>query len=318
MNSTEIRETSNDVFKEYTFYIENVKFSIIYDQGSVFTKPSPKEDGYIQLHFHSYYELFYVASGELVIRFEDGDKTFKKDDLIIMSPGINHHTVNSSSGLTRYNINFLIEKTAIKAEFSLYDSIREVLAEEYLHLENSGELRNIIKDVLTYAFHGDKMNICRSFHELIVAVLNKKNTRSAELPNAPISDSSMIRMYKLQQILFHCYAQDISLSDIANKLYLSTRQASRIIKKYYGCTYRELVTRMRMKEAAELLVTTDMSVLEISTKVGYNSIKGFYSAFKKQYACLPTQCRKANGCKDIKNNIPILIPEIDCGNKKEF
>ena len=275
------------------------------DRGTERAGIDPKKESYVQLHFHSYFELFYVNSGNFAIKFEDKEEQFQKDDMIIVAPGINHRTLVPNSGISRYNINFLMEKNSVKTEFSLYDALSKALAQPYLHFNNCPDVRAIIKKTVSSILSADKMNLCLNFHELIVNILNKTDMYAVmPQPVSTLSDSSMLRMYKLQQVIFKCYMQDISLEYIAKKLYLSTRQASRVIQQYYGCTYRELVTKMRMKVAAELLLSTKMTVLEISAQVGYNSIKGFYSAFKKHYNCLPTEYRKAFPDWDRKSAIP--------------
>ena len=301
MKTPEMRDLSPEVFREFKFNIENVKFTILSDRGTERAGIDQKKESYVQLHFHSYFELFYVNSGNFAIKFEDKEEQFQKDDMIIVSPGINHRTLVPNSGISRYNINFLMEKNSVKTEFSLYDALSKALSKPYLHFSNCPDVRAIIKKTVSSILSADKMNLCLNFHELIVNILNKTDMYAVmPQPASILSDSSMLRMYKLQQVIFKCYMQDISLEYIAKKLYLSTRQASRVIQQYYGCTYRELVTKMRMKVAAELLLSTEMTVLEISAHVGYNSIKGFYSAFKKHYNCLPTEYRKAHPDWDKK------------------
>lgn len=305
MKTPEMRDLSPEVFSEFKFHIENVKFTILSDRGTERAGIDPQKESYVQLHFHSYFELFYVNSGNFAIKFEDKEEQFQKDDMIIVSPGINHRTLVPNSGISRYNINFLMEKSSVKTEFSLYDALSKALAQPYLHFSNCPDVRPIIKKTVSSILSADKMNLCLNFHELIVNILSKTDMYAVmPQPASTLSDSSMLRMYKLQQVIFKCYMQDISLEYIAKKLYLSTRQASRVIQQYYGCTYRELVTQMRMKVAAELLLYTEMTVLEISAHVGYNSIKGFYSAFKKHYNCLPTEYRKAHPVWDKKSGIP--------------
>lgn len=225
--------------------------------------------------------------------------------MVIVSPGIKHRTIVPNSGISRYNINFLMEKNSLKTELSFFEALSKALSQPYLHFNNCPDICSIIKKTVSSIMQADKMNLALSFHELIVNILGKTDMYAVmPQPAATLSDSSMLRMYKLQQVIFKCYRQEISLGYIAQKLYLSTRQASRIIRQYYGCTYRELVTGMRMKVAAELLLSTDMTVLEVSAQVGYNSIKGFYSAFKKEYNCLPTEYRREHPDWDKKSSIP--------------
>ncbi len=294
MEHTGLQENKIDSFKEFTFHIGNAKFTVLSDVGTdrVGVVPVSKKK-YDQLHFHTYYELFYVNNGKFTIKFENEDKEFSKDDLIVISPGTNHKTIMINPGTARYNFNFLMEKNSLKTNFSLYDALKSAFAEKCTVISNSFSLRDILKKIVVDIMQGDEVLLSAHFHELAVNILEFLNPPKVQpLTKNTISDSNMIRMYKLQQIIFTSYSQDISLNYIADKLFLSTRQASRIIQQYFGCTYRELVAKMRMKVAVELLENTDMTILEIASQIGYNSIKGFYIYFKKQYNCLPTEYRK--------------------------
>ncbi len=303
LDIAEIGENKMEGFKEFTFHIGNAKFTVLSDKGMDIVGPVVVTKKYDQLHFHTYYELFYVNSGKLTLKFEDGDREFEKDDLIIVSPGTNHKTILVDPGTGRYNLNFLMEKNSLKTNFSMYDALREVFSSDnFTCLSGIYILRDILKKIVVDIMQGDEIMLGMHFHELVANILDKADSpKPASIVNSTISDNNMIRMYKLQQIIFTTYSQDISLSYIAEKLFLSTRQASRIIQQYFGCTYRELVAKMRMKVAVELLENTNMTILEIASQIGYNSIKGFYTYFKKQYNCLPTEYRKRIRLAEDKN-----------------
>ncbi len=279
--------------REFTFNIENAKFTVISDEGLEFLSEDIPEPEYERLHFHAYYELFYINEGQVVIIFENERRKFEKDDFIIVTPEVHHKTVAAEPGTSRYTINFIVEKNSVKSNFSLYDALKNILADEFLCIKDSSELRELIKKVVLDIIQGDEILLGLHFHELVIKLLEKQEYhQSGALANHTLSDSNMIRMYKLQQIIFTSYHQDLSLSEVAEKLFLSVRQVSRIIKQYYGCTYRELMAKTRMKMAAELLEKTNISVLDIAARIGYTSIKGFYTYFKKEFDCLPTEYRK--------------------------
>jgi AraC-like DNA-binding protein len=49
---------------------------------------------------------------------------------------------------------------------------------------------------------------------------------------------------------------------------------------------------LRSSIAAELLLRTEFSISEISTKLGFTSSSDFYRAFRKQYGESPSEYRK--------------------------
>lgn len=283
-------------YKEFVFHIENAKFTVLADQSIQKSGLRIVPTQYKRLHFHSYHEIFFVNSGTLTIQFENSSKTFSKNDLVIIAPGVNHCSMINTDRSNRYNLNFQMEKTALKTGFSLYDAFKTVLMKDCILLADCEKLRPTMENIVLAIIQDNERTLSMHFHQLVITLLEKLEQPAQHAPLTPVlSDSNMIRLYKLQQLMANSYNQDLSLQQIAETLHLSTRQASRIIRLYYGCTYGELVTRLRMRTAADLLLHSDMTILKIASQVGYNSGKGFYTHFKKHFGCLPTEYRKTQG-----------------------
>ena len=84
---------------------------------------------------------------------------------------------------------------------------------------------------------------------------------------------------------------DITISDISVHAGFSTDYFNRIFLSHTGFTVMAYVNYIRTKKAAQLLRTTDKSILEIALAVGYNSHEGFIKAFKKYYGMPPHDYR---------------------------
>lgn len=78
-----------------------------------------------------------------------------------------------------------------------------------------------------------------------------------------------------------------SIFDIPN--YDSVRHA---FKRTFGCSPRELMIRLRMEKARNLLLETNLSVKEISDRIGYNRQHEFYRAFHRYTGVSPSEWRK--------------------------
>jgi len=91
------------------------------------------------------------------------------------------------------------------------------------------------------------------------------------------------------------YHRDLSLDEVARHVYLSPCYFSRLFKQVRGENFIDYLTRMRMEEAKKLLLTTDYSVNEIASRVGYRDARYFGQVFKKQEGCTPTAFRKTGG-----------------------
>lgn len=86
--------------------------------------------------------------------------------------------------------------------------------------------------------------------------------------------------------------ETVSLSNVADKFYLSKQYVSKYIKEKSGMTFCENVQKFRMKKAEKLLLTTNMTVESIASESGYPSVEHFNRKFKKLHGITPVQFRK--------------------------
>ena len=59
-----------------------------------------------------------------------------------------------------------------------------------------------------------------------------------------------------------------------------------------GMTPGEFIKNIRLKEAANLLATTGLTVTEIFYRTGFNNQSYFFREFKKRYECAPNEYRE--------------------------
>lgn len=301
------RRNASDIvsgYKEYVFNIEDARIIMLSDydiQNNVvylsdFTK---------NMHIHTHYEIFYVATGVVTVKFDSGIEEFVKGDVFIIPPRVKHMVLMAEQGSTRYGLSVSFQKNSLKGAASIYDMMENLMTKDtFVVVKDVPVVEDIFKKIAFDEIQRDEMSMSLHIHELFTELLRKSGEESGySVLESKLSDSNMMRLYKLQSMLFGSHARIYSLNDIAEELFLSTRQVSRIIQQYYGCTYRELVATSRIELAAGLLEDTDMNILEVASKAGYNSIKGFYTNFKDRFDCLPSEYRKMKKLEKEKQEI---------------
>jgi len=86
--------------------------------------------------------------------------------------------------------------------------------------------------------------------------------------------------------------QKITIDELALKFHLNTTTLKKTFKQIYGTSIAAHVRKHRMEKAAELLLTTDSSIMSVAASVGYESQSRFTLVFKDEYGILPTEYRK--------------------------
>jgi two-component system, response regulator YesN len=85
------------------------------------------------------------------------------------------------------------------------------------------------------------------------------------------------------------YHKDISLDDVSRKIGISPYYFSKLFKEDMGEGFVEYLTKIRIEKAKELLSTTEYSMKEICSMVGYADPNYFSRSFKKNVGVTPTE-----------------------------
>lgn len=87
------------------------------------------------------------------------------------------------------------------------------------------------------------------------------------------------------------HARDLTLADVARELAVSPRHLQRILAETGETTFRTLLARVRLREAARMLETSIAPVRVIAARVGYRQPTQFAKAFRRQHGVTPSAYR---------------------------
>lgn len=88
------------------------------------------------------------------------------------------------------------------------------------------------------------------------------------------------------------YSKDISLSDVALHVMVSSNYLSTLFKKCLNENYVDYLTKVRMQRAMILLTKTELTISDITYKIGYNSSNYFMRKFRSYTGLSPSEYRK--------------------------
>lgn len=86
--------------------------------------------------------------------------------------------------------------------------------------------------------------------------------------------------------------EGLNAEALEKHLLLSKMQLYRKLKTLTNMTPAEFIRYIRLKQAAQLLIKTQLSVAEIFYKTGFNNQSYFFREFKKMYHCSPNEYRE--------------------------
>ncbi|MDF2961991.1 MAG: two-component system response regulator, partial [Paenibacillus sp.] len=83
--------------------------------------------------------------------------------------------------------------------------------------------------------------------------------------------------------------EDLHLSELAEKVYISRNYLSTIFRQATGETFNNYVTRVRMEKAKSMILEGRWMIYEVAEKVGYKNVPYFTTQFKKYTGNNPTE-----------------------------
>lgn len=234
----------------------------------------------IGLHWHSYYELIYYYDGCATSCINGTNLELKSGSLYLLTPSDLHHTYPTLNDKAAHFINISFTEEVLDRE--LAEQLQQVI---YIHNlaenENIISLINLLKNAKS---EKEKQHLLNALLYCITATGQhfKESTHNI-LPKS-------IRQ-SIRYIANH-FNEQITLDMVADALHLNESYFSSLFSKTYGCTFKTYLTIYRLGYAKQLLQNTDLSVTEICTASGFQTLPHFFRVFKQQEGITPLQFRK--------------------------
>lgn len=237
-------------------------------------------------HTHFTHEVFFVTNGRLPIKTGEKRIIYERK-IVIIPPDVEHFTAPNDTGC--YCVLLAIEKP--KGNDAKYKYLTNILNQGICELELSDDVIHYIR---TFARKSEENSAYSEKDAALLAELIFREIIALLIP-ATASDSKKPESWYVGTIETYINAHikgRITLSDIAEHMYLSTRQVSRIIMREFGMPLSELVCEKKLRSAKMLLKNSDMKIKEIASKVNLGGENYFYALFKKRYGMTPLEYRK--------------------------
>jgi AraC-like DNA-binding protein len=105
----------------------------------------------------------------------------------------------------------------------------------------------------------------------------------------------------VERVIDYMYAnlgEQITIDDMARRAMFSKFYFTRFFQRVTGLSPGRFLSAIRLQHAKELLLSTGLTVTEVSYRVGYNSIGTFSSRFRESIGLSPTAYRQQRGLLD--------------------
>ena len=242
------------------------------------------------LHYHRGYEFVWVLSGGLHATISNKDYVLSEGQALLITPYALHSlkTGDDSEIFIAVFSGTYIEKfassTASKeptdASFTLSEPLANYLRSQMLVFDEQRRRNSIrMKKPSQYAIKACLYAICNEFSSVAKW---KDKEQNNEL------------VFKIISYVEEHYAEDITLTTLAESLSYEYHYLSRVLRKNFNIPFRTLLNMCRCEKAKEMISSTDLPLSVIANNCGFQSIRSFNRVFSEITGATPTSTRKGN------------------------
>ncbi len=238
-------------------------------------------------HFHDYYELYYLVSGERYYFIKDKTYHIKSGTLVLINPYDIHYTTKCEDyGYERILVH--VNKEYFKSFINLVEDINlfECFEKDIRIIKLNFQEQHFIESLFMTMINEYKSESAGSLSYMKTALVQllifiNRHKGQETLKEEAYLNSAHKTISQITGFINNNYSLNITLDEMSEKFYISPYHLSRTFKKITGFNFTDYINGIRIKEAQKLLVKTNMHIAEIAEKVGYKSNTHFGRVFKK-------------------------------------
>lgn len=242
-------------------------------------------DNMAENHYHEFFELYYLESGERYHMIQDELVVMKPGDFIIFPPYVLHRSFGKE------NIPF--------KRIVLYFSTNEIISED-MHLELLNEFGFYNCDRKnSFAVH--RLLEMMVYEEDTNKVFSKENKKAIlnlllvtilRYSRAEVKFKDTNRINQVIRYIHTNYMDDLKLEDLAKKFFISKYHLARLFKQRTNKTVIQYLNTTRVMNAQRKIMETRKSLTEISNETGFASLTHFSRIFKSETNQTPSEYRR--------------------------
>lgn len=284
----------------HDFYINQSKKTDTFNMGS--------------FHMHKMYEVYYLMEGSRKYFIDDSIYLVNAGSLVLIDADSVHKTASMGDiPHTRIVLNFSLDFLESFSEEVKDLDLTSIFKTKFTILPLSFKYKLIIENILSRLIDIDstsspiqaipndddsnttpptasKVLTKLLLSELLISikeyigVLEQKEYESHQIVNNKVD--------KIIKYICKHFAEDLTLTSIAEEFYISPFYLSKIFKRSTNLSIVEYINSLRIRRAKELLETTSIKIAEIAEIVGFSSSSHFSRTFKLLTGLSPQQYKK--------------------------
>ena len=247
-----------------------------------------------------YWAIEYYCEGEYLVSQEGRHYHLNPGDILILCPGGQYYRENQGISPVKKKVIMLNNSPLISIlhNHSVLNGMAVIRCTDPAAVEAYFDQ---VRDLIVLPGADEKFE--RAFPNTIFSLFTELIVQCGK--------NNISNSFEDQLKQLNMFAPDLTLEQMAEHFKTGKRTLSRMFVKQLNLSPIQYVISMRMKYAAQLLRSNNLSIREIAEECGYRDTSFFIAEFKKYFQKTPLEFRNS---KDIFNNRKVHL--LDGWNRK--
>ena len=250
--------------------------------------------GMPNMHYHPYYEIYFLISGQRKFFFHNKILKLAHGDVMIIKPNEVHRAIpigdSQSQEYERYLLNIDV---ALFSKIERYNKeIKSALKRKTISLsaEKLLEIITIIRKIEKELKSSDKqyqVSIRNHIERILIDLCLQKTDNTVEQHFS----KNDIRIQEAIDYIVSNYNKKITLKECAKVCVMGESNFTKVFHEIVGMNLKSYINLVRIEKSCEFLTGSSLTITEISEKVGFDNVSYFAEVFKKTLGTSPKEFR---------------------------
>jgi len=241
-------------------------------------------------HSHDFEEFTLVTDDETTIGHPSGKRPAEKNTLFLYHRGESHGSWSSPKQKPRFWVVHFTPGSGFYRENARLGNPDATQRVWQLSPEQVETFKWLFLQILNEHTHRRGQRLVAESAWLTLLLVSVERWAEGETPVMPVPDGISSEVLRLWHVVNACVGNPAEFLEEIRLMpnYDSLRHK---FKNAFGCAPREMMLRLRIQQAKNLLLETRLSVKEIATRAGYQRQHEFARAFKQDVGMAPSEWR---------------------------
>jgi len=241
-------------------------------------------------HWHEHYEIIFVEKGEICLFIENAANPLilGEDEMILLDPNVFHSPMGVDGKPNRISVFSFMESAnpQISRAAANIHQISQNRATGYI-MSMPETVRDAFREmtdfiVSEYSLNADSnVSAVGNYISLILSFFEKYGITIAKSSHGMIFSEQNHRIRLVCSHIESHPEDNFKAEELAKIANYSLSHFFRLFKEVLGCSVHEYITRVKIREAQQLMRSEKMNVTEVSYRLGFSHPNNFSRTYKR-------------------------------------